>query len=292
MNSDNKSPITLENLMRLKRVEQPAPEFWTQFDKELRAKQLTAILEKRRWWHSFPRAYGLVARHPMAMGTAAALVIGLFSVNEFRGNARAPVAASVDDVTYAPSESVAPTHSETAAAIRVSAPVAERPAVPASRMVSVRTSEESFGQELTSMISSRRPSQSLASISSRDETMQIERDERLEAPMGRSLAVINLAAIQAAEPELTRNMLGFSQNFQPAPASDREQITEPLAQMPSPSEERRARLMSEGLPMMASLESAPAPSNDDVMNRLSDNRVYESISRDYDLGANRLSIKF
>jgi len=49
--------------------------------------------------------------------------------------------------------------------------------------------------------------------------------------------------------------------------------------------------MAEGLPVMASLESAPAPANDSVVNRLSDDRVYESISR-YDLDANRLSIKF
>ena len=48
------SKPTLEQLLRLKRMERPSPEFWTRFEAELRQKQLTALVEKRRWWHDLP----------------------------------------------------------------------------------------------------------------------------------------------------------------------------------------------------------------------------------------------
>jgi len=291
MNQNEKRGVTIEQLMRLKRVELPAPEFWSQFDKDLRAKQLTAILDKRPWWRSFPRVYGFAVRHPMALGTAAALSIAFFSVSEYRGNNRAPISSSGDEVAFSAVESAAPVHAGAPAALPVSAPLMERPAALPIRMTVTKKSEESFSQELAAMMAAQRTSPLLTSIASRDDMLQVERDERIEAPVGRTLGPINLAAIQMDQPQFVRTQLGFSQNFQPASSADRGQIAEPLAQMASPSEERRSRLMAEGLPVMASLESAPAPANDSVVNRLSDDRVYESISR-YDLDANRLSIKF
>jgi hypothetical protein len=41
---------TLEELLRLKRAERPAPEFWADFDSRLRHKQLAAIVNRRPWW--------------------------------------------------------------------------------------------------------------------------------------------------------------------------------------------------------------------------------------------------
>jgi hypothetical protein len=48
--SNEKPPVRVEDLLRLKRVERPNPEFWSQFERELRQKQLTALVQKRRWW--------------------------------------------------------------------------------------------------------------------------------------------------------------------------------------------------------------------------------------------------
>ena len=107
---------------------------------------------------------------------------------------------------------------------------------------------------------------------------------------GRSLVAINLASIQASEPELIRNTLNFAQGFQSA-TSERRQILEPLAQMTSPSDERRARLLSDARPMMASYEGSQSLSEDGLATRLSDDRVYGSVSR-YGVGGDRLSIKF
>ena len=44
MKSDHQKPVSLEDLLRLKRAERPAPEFWVQFERELRAKQLAALV--------------------------------------------------------------------------------------------------------------------------------------------------------------------------------------------------------------------------------------------------------
>lgn len=44
------SKVSLEDLLRLKRAERPAPEFWAEFEDQLRRKQLAAIVDKRPWW--------------------------------------------------------------------------------------------------------------------------------------------------------------------------------------------------------------------------------------------------
>lgn len=51
MNQD-KPKVTLEDLLRLKRVERPPAEFWNEFDRELRTKQLSALMAKRPWWQT------------------------------------------------------------------------------------------------------------------------------------------------------------------------------------------------------------------------------------------------
>jgi len=41
------SRVTLEDLLCLKRAERPPPEFWSEFERELRQKQLAALVERR-----------------------------------------------------------------------------------------------------------------------------------------------------------------------------------------------------------------------------------------------------
>ena len=50
MNRDGKRPVSVEDLLRLKRAERPPDSFWADFDRQLRAKQLAALVEKRPWW--------------------------------------------------------------------------------------------------------------------------------------------------------------------------------------------------------------------------------------------------
>jgi len=68
-----KNKVTLEDLLRVKRAERPSTEFWGQFESELRAKQLTAIIEKRSWWQTLP-SLAWVRWGLASMGTAAAAI--------------------------------------------------------------------------------------------------------------------------------------------------------------------------------------------------------------------------
>ena len=67
--------MTLEDILRLKRAERPSAEFWSQFDRELRVKQLAALVEKRPWWRtiSLGRILGGVRRFHLPLGATAVL---------------------------------------------------------------------------------------------------------------------------------------------------------------------------------------------------------------------------
>jgi hypothetical protein len=80
--SPHRSPLTLEDLLRLKRAERPSPEFWSHFEVELRQKQLAALIERRPWWQSLSRNFtGL--RMLMPVGATAILVFTLVSVSYY-----------------------------------------------------------------------------------------------------------------------------------------------------------------------------------------------------------------
>jgi len=71
LHPEHKSPVTVEDLLRLKKMERPGAEFWSQFERELRQKQLTALVQKRRWWHDLPV---LLSRRVYVPAGAAAIV--------------------------------------------------------------------------------------------------------------------------------------------------------------------------------------------------------------------------
>ena len=76
--SEQNSKVTIEDLLRLKRAERPKPEFWVTFEQELRQKQLTALVQKRRWWHELPVL--ISRRFYMPMGAAAIAAFTLVTV--------------------------------------------------------------------------------------------------------------------------------------------------------------------------------------------------------------------
>lgn len=77
--SKHRSPLTLEDILRLKRAERPSPEFWVRFEQELRQKQLAALIERRPWWHALP---GFLAKPSafLPIGATAVLAFTLVSV--------------------------------------------------------------------------------------------------------------------------------------------------------------------------------------------------------------------
>ncbi|MBI2814851.1 MAG: hypothetical protein HYX71_11265 [Opitutae bacterium] len=78
---DQRPKVTIEDLLRLKRAERPAAEFWANFEQELRQKQLTALLEKRPWWQGLPQIFARRAYLPV--GATAILAFTLVSVKYY-----------------------------------------------------------------------------------------------------------------------------------------------------------------------------------------------------------------
>lgn len=79
--TDNRQ-ISLEQLLRVKRAEQPEPEFWDQFEQEYRQKQLSALVQAQPWFVRLGRNIGLMARRSAPVtAAAAAIAIGYFVVS-------------------------------------------------------------------------------------------------------------------------------------------------------------------------------------------------------------------
>jgi hypothetical protein len=114
--------------------------------------------------------------------------------------------------------------------------------------------------------------------------------EAVESPSARSIAA-NLAAVQAAEPEVIRNLLGLSRGLDARMMPAVRARTEPLEQMSPPSSERRSRLLGGVVPALATYGGdVPVPVSDRIVKDLSDDRLYQSVSR-YTEGGEYLSIK-
>ena len=282
---DQKKLPTLEDLLRLKRAERPSPEFWTQFESELRAKQLAAIMEKRPWWAPYARIFAGLARHPIPIGATAALAFafagyhGYQIVRVHHVPAPAPSAIELAQTSEPASAGAETSSAEPADATEIDAPPV--PARPAAILVAVRDPEATPIRDATAVrVRNEWPSAdwSVGSV---------------DSPSARSIAV-NLAAAQAAEPDVLHNLLGFSRSLDAGLVPERRSVTEPLMRMISPSAERRSRLLADALPAVATANETAMPSSEHFVSRLSDDRLYESISRyaSGDSGNFAIKVKF
>lgn len=75
-------PLTLEQLLHVKRAERPDREFWDRFERELHQKQLSALVQAAPWYLRFGHLMGRVARRSVPFtAAAAALAAGYFAVS-------------------------------------------------------------------------------------------------------------------------------------------------------------------------------------------------------------------
>jgi hypothetical protein len=260
-------PATLESLLRLKRAETPSGEFWMQFERELRAKQLAAIVEKRPWWCAFPRLYVFVLRHNLQIGSLAAVSLAfLVSYHEFRpaspGLPRA--AGSYAFSVSAPSVRV---DSNATAAAAGHASLSDRASASESLTAALPTASGPKSRETAEMAPVNQPMPS----------------ERLIAA--------NLAAARAASAMMDDGLSSLPAGFEVQVAPVGTQVQEPLAQMATPWEVRRSRLMAGPMPAMATGGVVPAHISERLASRLSDDRLYESMSR-YGVDNGGVSIRF
>ncbi len=283
MNQEHKRPVTLEDLLRLKRAERPPAEFWNQFDRELRAKQLAALVEKRPWWRTLPNAFGGLSRYHLPLGATAILALTVLTVREYRSTAPEvisettnPVAATVTPEVPAAAEAVIASSAATTND-RIAGAATENGSAPESANF-VLASEATVPGQLSQMI---------PVLGSGSRSASLGQDA---TPAARFIAA-NLALAKAAEPAIAQNLLGAARGFEARAMPARPPVIEPLSHMASPSDVRRSRLLN-GAVMSVSMNSiAPARSTEFRSRRISDEQLYDTISR-FGARGNSVLVKF
>lgn len=190
---DKKSPVSIEDLLRLKTTERPSAEFWSQFEKELRQKQLTALVQKRHWWHDLPV---LLSRRVYVPAGAAAIV-----------------AFTLVTVRYSSSSQLAQVEN-TAPRIVAADPAIE--SLPVTEISTTSRAYERADLAAGSATSARHDSAPVAVAATSDDSdltrvagllpVQVGAREA-ETPSARSIAA-NLARLEQAEPDLVNAVMG------------------------------------------------------------------------------------
>jgi hypothetical protein len=270
----SKKSVTLEELIRLKRAERPPAEFWAEFDRELRAKQLAAIVEPRPWWAPLIKVGAKISHYQLPMGAAAILALSFVTVREYRtvdvGPAYAPETEASASVILSEPQTV-----ESA----VVAPTAPKLAViqPTSAQIEAAPSAATSGRVAAAVT---------MGYASHSMLLQDPSPTQVEpTPSARYIAA-NLAAAQAADPRIVDDVFGT-----PVRATEnRQPVRDPLAQISAPGESRRSRLLEPALPVIGSANVAVGTS-DRVARRLTEERLYDTISR-IGLKGDRVAFKF
>jgi hypothetical protein len=259
--SDQRPKITVEDLLRLKRAERPAAEFWANFERELRQKQLTALLEKRPWWQELPQLFARRAYLPI--GATAVLAFTLVSVKFY-----APTQLTQVEVPLAARSAVA-----------ISRP-AETPPAPVPALVSsplVNRSESAVpapeGRAAVAVV--------IATPAVSSETAELMPSmvspPAAKTPSARSIAA-NLERLEQSEPELINAVLG---NRLSAPARVQSAATpaDELASVPVGAS-RRSRILAQYIDRPLSPEpTAPAIVRERLARHLGDPDITDRISR-------------
>jgi hypothetical protein len=281
MKSENQKSVSLEDLLRLKRAERPSAEFWPQFERELRAKQLSAIVVRRPWWQTLPsRALVSFSRYHLPIGATAVLALTFLSVREYQsaapelglppGLSDNPAAVAVNESEIGESSLVSPPAETSNVAMAINAPVVGREA------------------EFTNASGADRVSAMAALIGGALES------EASISPSARSIAD-NFAAAQSSDNTFGNNhslLVSASRGFESRVLPAHTPVIEPLAQVTPPSEVRRARYLGTALPVVATAKLVAPRTTERLASRIADERLYESLSSRLGLGGDRIMVKF
>jgi len=288
MKSDPQKPVSLEDLLRLKRAERPAPGFWTQFERELRAKQLAALVTKRPWWQTLPaRALAGLSRYHLPLGASAVLALTFLSVREYQTQNSASHGIVLPGLVDQGTENNLRTNSGFLAgnpATVVAVQANSVSGVAATKDTDVSASAEN---NFTGADGAERISAMAALIGGGTDKVAVS------SPSARSIAE-NFAAAQSDDntfggrPLLNPAMRGFESRVMPA----RMPVVDPLAQMKAPADVRRARYLGTALPVVANAKPFTPRSSERLASRISDERLYESVNSRLGLGGDRLMVKF
>ena len=282
------SRVTLEDLLRLKRAERPSPEFWDDFERQLREKQLAALVERKSWWHELASIYRGIGRARLPLAAVAVLAVSFLSVRYYTQPIdQPPVIALQSPAHPAPELQVAqaPDNARLAAA--------PAPAVVIHQPVEQPSTNVEKGAAVVVEASPIVPGEVSRVIPWLGDILENHTDAVGLTPSARTIAA-NLATAAVMEPELL-DAVARSRGFEERamPAAYQRHMAEALPTAAAVADPRRARLL-------ASLESAgaylPEPSAPEHARRsvtryLAQDGWDRSISR-LEAEGNRLSFKF
>jgi hypothetical protein len=272
--SPQRPKVTLEDLLRLKRAERPTAEFWSNFERELRQKQLSALLEKRPWWQELPQL--LTRRSYLPIGATAILAFTLVSIKYYAPVQLAQAGTPTIDAT-APSGIVsAPTAIATVAA-PVSSPLVNRndPAAP-------RLDDRVAVAALKAGLPAETPSREV-------QMPQMVAPPTEETPSARSIAA-NLARLEQSEPELVNAVVG-NRLSSPARVQTASLQVADLASLPTNASKRSRLLVSYSDRQLSPEPTAPDIVRERLARRLGDPEITDRISR-LGLRGDAVSLKF
>lgn len=253
---NQRPPLTVEDLLRLKRAERPNPDFWVRFDQELRTKQLAALVKREPWWNRLAEVWTFNARYRLAVGATAILALSFVTARQYQV-VRAPVAPVAAPQVAAAKSSVVVN------IVPIAPNTSEAAVLPA---FTVATTEEAEP----------------ISIQAVEEPKPVENRSHLisllPGPNTSELIAASLAATEAAAPSVTRGMFGLSTGFEsralPTRASAAEP-REPLADMRHPTDVKRIARV-EAMMAMATQMDVSSRLGVPVTSRVSfDERMYE-----------------
>lgn len=282
----------MEDLLRLKRAERPAPEFWVQFEQELRQRQLAALVEKKSWWHEFAAVYSRLGGLRLPVSATAVLAVTLLSVHYYSRSGSEPSVITRESLPVQ-SEMQAPASSPQVAAPAV---VAAAPALaPAAAEAEVAKQPPPLANVQDATVA-KAPEPVVAEDSGLIARLGDVLEDRANAAEltvpARSLA-IQFSASATAEPELldAASRLGFEDRAMPA--LHVRHIADALPTTAAATEPRRARLVAAlGTAFGYSpVPSAPEYAKRSIIRHLAEDGWDRSMSR-LEAEGDRLSIRF
>ncbi|MGH7944584.1 MAG: hypothetical protein ACREF9_06215 [Opitutaceae bacterium] len=248
----------------MKRAERPPADFWANFDRKLRAKQLAALVGKRPWWQRLSAAFSRVSRYRVALGAGAVVAITFFSVRDSQDTPQAPEvqtdarSIAIADAPVEPSVAFVEPAALQAEFVAVTVLDAQPESVMAAPSVAVAAKTEEPARSIP-------PGGALSP----------ESDREVLSPSARQIAA-NLAIVQSSEPLSARRLLDVATGFE-ARAMPVRAAVEPLQQMASPSDTRRSRLLT-AMVSTASMD-ASVRTTSRAASRIEEERLYDQIRR-------------
>lgn len=265
---ERKTKVTLEDLLQLKRAERPSAEFWPRFEQELRTKQLAALVQPvRPWWSSLVSRRLLVRAYaPLGAAAAVAMSFSLYQRTE------APQVAIVQ-----PSPAVPASVAVVEEAVAVAPARAER-----------QQNEFVIASVETPVTATREVQKEAAA----EPAVTSSGGASSSSSAPEQLLLAGTATVKAAGQALAQ-MVGLIDDNAVRNESLQNSVVEPLTQLSTPRDNRRSRLLAYSVaydPHAAGSQDS-ARSRERITRRISDESVYDSISR-LGVSGDRVSIKF